>query len=196
MKKVFKFIWVMFFLTCAIPVFAHTHEAQTTSIPQSESLFNITDTWTTSDGKPFHLNELSGNPSIIAMIYTSCKDVCPLIVEDMKKIVRSLPASQVGKVHLAAFSFDPERDTSKKLKEYAEAHGIDTPAWVIANSKPEAVRRLAAALGMKYKKNKSGDFEHSVSIYILDDAGVVQYVQTILGHDEEDAVTVLKKMMH
>lgn len=194
MRKVSKFICAMLLLASPIPAFAHTHEAQTTPAPKSESLFNITDTWITSDGKPFQLTELSGNPSVIAMIYTSCKDVCPLVVEDMKKIERRLPASQVGKVHFAVFSFDPERDTTKKLQEYAKAHGIDTPAWVIANSKAEAVRRLAVALGLKYKKTKSGDFEHGIAIYILDDTGVVQYVQTKLGQDVEDAITALKKI--
>jgi protein SCO1 len=196
MRKVSRFMWAMFFLAGAMPALAHTHETQATPVPQSESLFNITDDWTTSDGKPFQLHELGGNPSVIAMIYTSCRDICPLIVADMKKIERHLPATQVGKVHFAVFSFDPERDTSRKLKEYAQAHGIDTPSWVVASGKPEAVRRLAVALGMKYKKTRSGDFEHGVSIYILDDDGVVRHVQTSLGQDGEAALAVLKGMAH
>ncbi len=196
MRKVTKFIWTMALVACAIPAVAHMHEEQTTPVPKSESLFNITDSWTTSNGKQFHLNELSGNPSVIAMIYTSCKDICPLIVEDMKRIERRLPAARAGKVNFAVFSFDSERDTTKKLKEYAKSHGIDSSTWVVANSKSEVVRRLAVVLGMKYKKTKTGDFEHGIAIYILDEAGVVQYVQTNLGQNEEEAILALKHMEH
>jgi len=55
------------------------------------------------------------------MIYTSCKDICPLIVEDMKKIETSIALITSGKSRFAVFSFDPERDTTRKLKEYAES---------------------------------------------------------------------------
>ena len=199
MKTISGFVCAMFLVACSMPVVAHDHEhhheAQAAPMPQSESLFNITDTWVTSDGKPFHLSELGGNPSVIAMIYTSCKDVCPLVVEDMKKIERNLPAALSGKVRFAVFSFDPDRDTTIILKDYSEAHGINTPTWVVANGKPEAVRRLAVSLGLKYKKTKSGDFEHGVGIYVLDDAGVIQYVQSKLLQDGEDAVTTLRKLV-
>src|ERR1035437_756766 len=113
MRNVSMFGWALIFCACVIPGFAssheHEHEEQSKPAPQTESLFNITDNWTTSNGQEFHLDALGGNPSVIAMIYSSCKDVFPLIVEDMKKIERHLPSAQAGKVHFAVFSFDPAR---------------------------------------------------------------------------------------
>lgn len=200
MKTISRFVCAIFLVACAMPAVAHDHEhhheAQAAPVPLSESLFNITDTWVTSDGKPFHLSELGGSPSVIAMIYTSCKDVCPLIVEDMKKIERNLPASLSGKVHFAVFSFDPDRDTTKKLEDFAEAHQVNKPTWVVANGKPESVRRLSVSLGLKYKKTRTGDYEHGVGIYVLDKDGVIQFVQSKLLQDGEDAVTALRKLEH
>ena len=195
MKKILISKWFLLLFACAIPAFAHTFEMESSTEPQSESVFNIPDTWTTSDDKPFHLVELKGEPTVIAMIYTSCKDICPLIVEDMKKIERHLPASQSGKVHFAVFSFDPDRDTTIVLKEYAKSHGIDSSRWIIARSTPDAVRRLAVALGMKYKKTKSGDYQHSKLISIMDEDGIIKFHQGDIGENGEDAMLALKGML-
>lgn len=51
-------------------------------------------------------------------------------------------------------------------------------------------------LGLKYKKTQSGDFEHGIAIYILDETGTIQYVQTKLGQDGEGAVSTLMKLVH
>ena len=195
MKKITIIRWLLLLLACPIPAFAHTHQMEMASEPQTDSLFNISDTWTTSEDKPFHLIELKGGPTVIAMIYTACKDICPLIVEDMKKIERHLPASQTGKIRFAVFSFDPDRDSTKVLKEYAKSHGIDSSRWTIARSNPEAVRRLAVALGVKYKKTKSGDYQHSKSISILNEDGIVKFQQSDVGQDGEDAVLAIKNML-
>lgn len=196
MKTISMCKWaVLVMLACAVPGLAHSHAVEPAGEPQSESLFNLTDTWTTSDGKPFHLADLKGGPSVIAMIYTSCQEICPFIVEDMKKIERSLPPGQADRVHFAVFTFDPDRDTIKQLKDYARAHGIDSPRWVAARSTPDAVRRLAVALGVKYKKMASGDFAHSKLISVLDADGVVKYQQTDIGRPSKDAVRALQKML-
>lgn len=196
MKNISICKWaVLAFLVCAAPGLAYSHEVVPAGEPQSASLFNLTDTWTTTDDKPFHLADLKGGPAVIAMIYTSCKDICPFIVEDMKKIERSLPPAQADKVHFVVFTFDPDRDTTKKLKDYARAHGIDSSRWIVVTSTHDAVRRLAVALGMKYKKMASGEFAHSKLISILDADGVVKYQQTDIGIPSADAVRAIQKML-
>lgn len=196
MKNIWANGWLLLLLTFPISAYAHTHQAMSADDHQSESLFNITDTWTTIDEKPLHLADLNTGPTVIAMIYTSCQDVCPLIVEDMKKIERRLTGAQADTVRFAVFSMDPDRDTIKKLKDYARAHGIDSSRWIVARSSPEAVRRLAVAIGMKYKKLKSGDFEHSKLISIMDQNGVIQYQQSDIGLDGESAANAIIRLQH
>lgn len=191
MKNIWANGWMLLFLAFPISAHAHTHQAMSADDHQSESLFNITDTWTTIDEKPLHLADLDTGPTVIAMIYTSCQDVCPLIVEDMKKIERRLTGAQADTVRFAVFSMDPDRDTIKKLKDYARAHGIDSSRWIVARSSPEAVRRFAVAIGMKYKKLKSGDFEHSKLISVMDRNGVIQYQQSDIGLDGGSAVNAI-----
>ena len=71
-------------------VFAHEHEhggeAKKIAAPKTDSVFNINDVWTSSEGKPVQLSQLNGKPTVIAMVYTSCQYVCPMIVSDMQRL--------------------------------------------------------------------------------------------------------------
>jgi protein SCO1/2 len=196
MKKLIAGCVAILLMSGVPQAWAHDHTSgMTMSEPQTGSIYNLKDTWTTSEGKNFQLAELAGRPVVVSMIYTSCKEVCPRIVEDMKKIERTLPPELVGKVQFAVFSFDTQRDTTEKLKEYAKAHHIDTPTWLIARSEPGAVRRLSIALGMKYKKLGDGDFEHDTLITVVDQNGVITYRGNNFIHDTDETISAIKKLM-
>lgn len=180
-------------------VFAHEHEhggeAKKIAAPKTDSVFNINDVWTSSEGKPVQLSQLNGKPTVIAMVYTSCQYVCPMIVSDMQRIEKSLSKAENSKVNYAVFSFDPDRDTPAKLKEFASAHKISPDNWTLATSNASAVRKLAVVLGIKYKKDKSGDFDHDALITILDGDGVIKYQQNSVGKNMDEATAALKKLM-
>ena len=203
MKKIFKvkLIASLVIICCSpLPTYAHEHEGHeghdtTISAPKTESLFNITDSWVSSDEKTFKLSALGGKPTVIAMVYTSCQYVCPLTVANMKRIEKSIPATQLDKVNFAVFSFDPDRDTPAKLKEFAKTHGVDTANWTLAQGKENSVRKLAVSLGVKYKKTKSGDFEHDATISVLDSSGVIKYQTDAMNKNVDGAITALKDLV-
>jgi protein SCO1/2 len=194
-------------LACSSPAFAenhehhhHQHETMLStpgiSTASTDSVFNITDNWTTADGKTFQLSKLGGKPTVVAMIYTSCQYVCPLTIQNIKRIERSLSATQAGKVNFAVFSFDPQRDTLAKLTEFAKLHSITSPSWVLAQGSEGAVRKLAVTLGIKYKKVKSGDYEHDATISILDSNGVIKFQADAMNKNVDDATDALKALLH
>jgi protein SCO1/2 len=59
-----------------------------------------------------------------------------------------------------------------------------------------SVRELAAVLGLRYKQDENGDFDHSNVIFLLDKDGVVRSQQLGLkgdAHDfEQKALELLK----
>jgi len=194
-------------LACSAPAFAENHEhhhhqheselsAPGLSTPSTDSVFNITDNWTAADGKTFQLGKLGGKPTVVAMVYTSCQYVCPLTVQNIKRIERSLSAAQAGKVNFALFSFDPQRDTPAKLTEFAKLHAITSPSWVLAQGSESAVRKLAVTLGIKYKKVQAGDYEHDATISILDSNGVVKFQADAMNKNINDATDALKTLLH
>ncbi len=189
-------------LACSSPAFADNHEHHhhghetTLSVPSTDSVFNITDNWTAADGKTFQLSNLGGKPTVVAMVYTSCQYVCPLTVQNIKRIERSLSAAQAGKVNFALFSFDPQRDTPAKLTEFAKLHAITSPAWTLAQGSESAVRKLAVTLGIKYKKVQSGDYEHDATISILDSNGVVKFQADAMNKNIDGATDALKALLN
>ena len=192
-------------LACSFPVLAdnheghehHHHQQETVlSTPGTDSIFNINDNWTAADGKTFKLSSFGGKPTVIAMIYTSCQYVCPLTVQNMKRIERSIPADQAGQVNFAVFSFDPERDTPPKLTAFAKTHSINSPSWVLAQGNAGSVRKLAVALGIKYKKVKSGDYEHDATISVLDSNGVIKFQADAMNKNIDGASNTLKELLH
>ena len=203
-KNISSSLLLSVMLACSLPAFSDNHEhhhhgqeARTAiEIPSTESVFNITDNWTAADGKTFQLSSLGGKPTVIAMIYTSCQFVCPLTVQNMKRIERAVPADQAGKVNFAVFSFDPERDTPAKLTEFAKTHSITSPSWILAQGNAGAVRKLAVALGIKYKKVKSGDYEHDATISVLDSNGVIKFQADAMNKNIDGASNALKELLH
>jgi len=135
------------------------------------SIYNLTSSWTNQDGKQVTLGSLRGEPVVVAMGYTSCKDICPMIVADMVAIEDHAKASSLKRVHYAFFSLDSAVDTPERLTAYAKDRGLDLGDWALFHGDDTAVRELAAALGVRYRRDASGGFDHSAVITILDGDG-------------------------
>jgi protein SCO1/2 len=145
--------------------------------PTGTSIYNLDSKWTTQDGESVALGSFGGKPLIAAMGYTTCKDVCPAIVADMMWIDRHLPPGAANQVRFAFFSFDSAADTPERLKLYAEGHGFDLSRWTLLRSDDDAARELAAALGIGYRPDGQGGFDHAAVISLLDSKGEIVFQQ-------------------
>jgi protein SCO1/2 len=177
---------------------AHHHHGSQQDLDQArpqplrgESLYNLDSTWTSQDGTQTKLSTLQGQPVVVAMVFTSCQAACPMTISDLKRIEEALPAAAKSQVRFAVFSFDSKRDTPAKLKEFVKARSLDTSRWTLFHGEPSAVRQLSAVLGIRYKKDKNGDFDHSNVITILDKAGAIAHQQVGLRQDSKETVAKL-----
>jgi len=202
MKIILKYkLLLPLLLLCSYPAYAdnheHHHHPQESAItaPSTDSIFNLNDTWNAANGNTFQLNTFSGKPTVMAMVYTSCQYVCPLTVQNIKRIERTLNSAQAANVNFALFSLDPERDTPAKLAEFSKLHNITAPSWTLAQGNAGAVRKLAVTLGIKYKKVESGDYEHDATIFILDKDGVVKYQADAMSKNMNGASDALKTLL-
>jgi protein SCO1 len=155
------------------------------------SIYNLTSSWTNQDGNRVNLESLRGTPAVVAMGYTSCKDICPMIVADMMAIEDRAKASSMPGVHYVFFSLDTAVDTPERLTAYAKDRGLDLGDWVLFNGDDKAVRELAAALGVRYRRDASGGFDHSAIITILDAEGRIVAQQPDVTANTEDMVKKL-----
>ena len=166
----------------AAAVRAHDHAHDDTRIDAAaplpgRSIYNLDSKWTTENDATVALGSLRGAPVVAAMGYTSCKDICPAIVADMMWIERHLPSSSRDRVKFAFFSFDSAVDTPAKLKRYADEHGFDPDRWTLFHGDDDAVRELAATLGVNYRPDGQGGFDHAAVISLLDAGGEIVFQQ-------------------
>lgn len=127
------------------------------------------------DGQATTLDAFAGRPVIVTMFYASCPVACPMLISDIKVAVKRASKATQSELGVILVSLDPERDTPEKLKQLAERHSLDTPAWRFTRTSEGSTRELAAVLGVKYTKLESGAIRHTSLISVLDRRGVVRY---------------------
>jgi len=136
------------------------------------SIYQLGAIWTSDAGRPFRLAELRGRPVVLAMFFTSCGYACPRIVADMTRIQQTLPAAVRSEARFVLVSFDDVRDTVPALRDYRAQHGLDAN-WVLLRGAPGDIRELAAVLGVQYKRDAAGMFQHSNLITVLNPEGEI-----------------------
>ena len=155
---------------------AGAHEDAAASLPGT-SLYNLDSQWVTQDGARIALVSLMGNLVVAAMGYAECKDICPAVVADMMWIDKHLPPGAAGRVEFVFVTFDSVADTPERLRLYADGHGLDLKHWLLLGADDDAVRELAAALGVGYRPDGQGGFNHTAVISLLDAKGNIVFQQ-------------------
>jgi protein SCO1/2 len=158
---------LMLTATACLPLAARA--AASGELP-GNSIYQFRPPLTDQDGRAFDIASLRGGPVLVSMFYSSCEMVCPMIFETIHLTVKALPAADRERVRVLMVSFDPARDSVAVLKEKAVAHQCD-PRWTLARTDDASARKLAALLGVQYRRLASGEFNHSSTIELLDSDG-------------------------
>ena len=104
---------------------------------------------TTQDGRSVHLYDdlLKGKSVVINLIYTRCKDSCPLETARLAQVQHML-GDRVGKdIFFYSISIDPENDTPETLRSYAEKFHAG-PGWLFLTGKKADIDLIGRKLGL------------------------------------------------
>ena len=105
------------------------------------------------------------------MFYTSCRYVCPLIVDSAKGVEHALTPEERERLAILLISLDPARDDTAALKSVADKRRLDPAHWTLARTGQSEVRKLAALLGVRYRALADGEFNHTSALVLLDAEG-------------------------
>lgn len=152
------------------------------------SIFNLTSTWNTEEGKKIELKDLKGKTLVMVMLYTSCKAACPRLAADMRSIASKLPKQHKEDVNYVLISIDPKTDTPEKLKAFAIENYMDGKEWTFLQGTEDSVREFANVLAVKYKQITPLDFSHSNIISVFDPNGELIHQQEGLGVDNKETI--------
>jgi protein SCO1/2 len=157
------------------------------------SLYQLESTWTTDSGAPLKLSSLAGRPQIVTMFFAKCTYACPILVNDMQRIEAALPENLRTNVGFVLVSFDSENDTAEALATYRKIHGL-ADNWTLLRGNPDDVLELGALLGVKFKKETSGQFAHSNVITLLDSKGEIVSQQMGLDRGPKSMVAAVRNL--
>jgi len=118
-------------------------------------------------GRDVGLDVQRGHPTLVAMFYSSCPAACPVLIEEVKRVLAEAHRTDA---HVLLVSFDSANDTPERLAELARVRHLDE-RWTLAAASDFDARAIAAVLGVKYTKLASGAFAHTSVIVGLDTDG-------------------------
>ncbi|MCP5027242.1 MAG: SCO family protein [Actinomycetia bacterium] len=128
-----------------------------------------------TDGTDLTMRADDGGLLLVYFGYTSCPDVCPTTMSDIRKALAEL-GDDAGRVQVAMATVDPNRDTSELLSGYVQAFvegGI-----ALRTTDDDALREVADIFGVTYAVDETDEGEieviHSGFLYAVDDQGLLQ----------------------
>jgi cytochrome oxidase Cu insertion factor (SCO1/SenC/PrrC family) len=103
----------------------------------------------TQDGREvkFYSDVLKDRVVMLNVVYTNCKDACPLITRKLKEVRDALGEPLASKVHFISISSDPENDSPQALKAFAAKNEADSPNWTFLTGDKANVDFVLARLG-------------------------------------------------
>jgi protein SCO1/2 len=134
-------------------------------------------TLTTQDGKQvkFYDDLIKGKIVAINLIYTRCKDACPLETARFRQ-VQKLLGDRVGKdIFLYSISIDPQHDTPEVLRDYAEMYNAG-PGWLFLTGKKEDIDYLTRKLGL-YSEPDPNDRDGHIPAVLIGNEPAGQWVR-------------------
>ncbi|MBW8312641.1 MAG: SCO family protein [Rhizobium sp.] len=138
-----------------------------------DSAYRLADTYTDQAGRDFQLADGRGRVRLVAMFYTSCRYVCPLIIDSAKGVEHALAPAERARLGVLLVSLDPARDDVAALRSVFDKRRLDPARWTLARTEAAGVRKLAAVLGVRYRALADGEFNHTSALVLLDRDGRV-----------------------
>lgn len=128
------------------------------------------------DGREFRLSDLRGSVVVLSFIYTNCNlaSMCPMAASRLAEAQELLSKAGATGVRFVLVSFDPERDTPEKLKEFASRYQVDLSTFWFATGPSEVVGPLARNLNNLYRKSAPGEYDHTIVVALFDADGVLR----------------------
>ena len=156
---------------CLLMVVASAFAAPAAAPLPKDSVYQLPLPLTDQHGRTADWRQHRGQPQVVAMFYTSCQYICPLIVDSGKAVEHALTPADQAKLGILLISMDPKRDTPAALMTVAKKRHLDASRWSLASPRAGDVRSAAGVLGVRYRQLADGEFNHTSALLLLDREG-------------------------
>jgi len=162
----------------------------------TDSVYQLPAPLTDQHGRTADWRVRRGRPQLVAMFYTSCQYICPLIVDSGLAVQRELTAAERARLDVLLISFDPARDTPAALQAVVTKRKLDPARWTLASPRANDVRAVAGVLGVRYRALADGEFNHTSALLLLDgDGRIVARTEKIGSVADPDFLAAVRKLL-
>ncbi|MCE9646876.1 MAG: SCO family protein [Chloroflexi bacterium] len=125
---------------------------------------------------PVRLSDYRGRIALLYFGYTSCPDICPASLANLKLALGNLSPEESAQVQVIFVSVDPGRDTPEKLGQYIR---LFDDGFIGATGTRDEIDLITSAFNVYYKINppesNNNDYtvDHSGFITVIDRDGYV-----------------------
>ncbi len=119
--------------------------------------------------------DLLGKVYVVEFFFATCPTICPIMNENLVKVQNEFFGNP--NFAIASFTINPENDTPKVLKEYAQEHDITHANWHLLTGDKKEIYDLARNGFSLYAREDSkaeGGFEHSGFFALIDKNGYLR----------------------
>lgn len=126
-------------------------------------------------GEPTSLSDFNGKAVLLNFGYTSCPDICPMVLNRMAAVMNELDDER-SKVQPVFITFDSVRDTAERLQQYLKYFGEDFVGFTGSDDQLTAVAKQYGVIAIPQKSDSAAGilYTHSDYIYLLDKQGRVR----------------------
>lgn len=124
-------------------------------------------------GDEFHLSDQKGKIVLLFFGYTSCPDICPTTLSEMKRLTAEL-GDDAEKTQVVFITVDPERDTPDKLASYT---ALFNPSFIGLTGELDQLEPIWRDYGVFWERvddtNSAAGYliNHSSRLYLINQQG-------------------------
>ena len=149
------------------------------------------------DNQRFDSTQLRGKVVVVNFIFTTCTDVCPLFTANLVQLQRKLNGRYGGELFFVSVTTDPEIDSAKILKAYAQRHGADFKNWAFLTGSEAQLKEVWNGFAVRVIRKGRGLVQHTSLTAVIDRQGIrrINYLgeKWQLKDLERDLLTLLDK---
>lgn len=148
-------------------------------------------------GRTFSSSELTGKVWVTDFIFAHCAGSCPVLSQKMKRLQEEWKGNDGFK--LVSLTVDPERDTVKALKAYADDLKAEGGQWFfLTGAKADLYKTIREGFKVTAMPNDEQvpgyDYIHSTRLILVDAQGTVRGLYD--GEQEKDVEKLEKDVRY
>lgn len=171
-------------ITLALAIISSVAHAQQNNNFPEDSIYQLTSNWQLEDAQQIPLAQLAGKTQVIAFVYSHCTSICPVIVEDLKKIEKKLSNNAKQNTQFLLVTLDPQADSPLTRQSFMRQHKLDNKYWHFIGSNDADTRELAMLLNIRYRR-EGDEIVHSNLVAVVSCDGKVIYQGTAAKEMEQ-----------